>query len=128
MVKFATKDNDYRALVSEVADGRKPVGQRPSTGLSTAVNFVVDGREHTQKNANNYLRVISYFRLANYFGPMEADKTTHLFKDNRLKKCIAQLEMPRPLAKIAFQNGYSIRTLAFRRKYHTFANEQEPKI
>ena len=28
------------------------------------------------------LRVISYFRLANYFRPMEADKTTHVFKTN----------------------------------------------
>ena len=114
--------------VNRLVDGRQQACLRPSTGLSTAVNFVADGRKHTQKNANSCLRVISYFRLANYFGPMEADKTTHVFKDNRLKKSIAQLEMPRPLAKIAFQNGYSIRTLAFRRKYHTFANEQEPKI
>ena len=28
------------------------------------------------------LKVISYFRLANYFRPMEADKTTHIFKPN----------------------------------------------
>lgn len=28
------------------------------------------------------LKVISYFRLANYFRPMEADKTTHTFKPN----------------------------------------------
>ncbi len=28
------------------------------------------------------LRVISYFRLANYFRPMESDKTTHVFKPN----------------------------------------------
>ena len=28
------------------------------------------------------LKVISYFRLANYFRPMEANKTTHIFKPN----------------------------------------------
>lgn len=26
------------------------------------------------------LKIISYFRLANYMRPMEADKTTHIFK------------------------------------------------
>ena len=29
------------------------------------------------------LKIISYFRLANYMRPMEADKTTHIFKPNR---------------------------------------------
>ena len=32
--------------------------------------------------AIDQLRIISYFRLANYLHPMEQDKTTHLFKPN----------------------------------------------
>ena len=32
------------------------------------------------------------------------------------------------LPKLRFINEYSIKTLAFRRKYYTFADEQEPKI
>ena len=34
--------------------------------------------------AIGYLRVTSYFRLANYFHPMEADKVNHIFKPNSL--------------------------------------------
>ena len=30
------------------------------------------------------LKIISYFRLANYMRPMEADKVTHIFKPGRL--------------------------------------------
>ena len=37
---------------------------------------------HDDDKAISCLRVISYFRLANYFRPMEADKTTHVFKPN----------------------------------------------
>lgn len=33
-----------------------------------------------EANALKQLRIISYFRLANYWKPMEADKTTHSFK------------------------------------------------
>lgn len=32
------------------------------------------------KQAGHYLKLISYFRLANYWKPMEADKVNHLFK------------------------------------------------
>lgn len=35
-------------------------------------------RDETE--ALRQLKIISYFRLANYMRPMEADKTTHLFK------------------------------------------------
>jgi len=35
-----------------------------------------------EQKAINYLKVISYFRLANYLRPMEKDKETHLYKPN----------------------------------------------
>ena len=33
-------------------------------------------------DASAQLKIISYFRLANYLRPMERDKTTHVFKPN----------------------------------------------
>ena len=35
-----------------------------------------------EKEATDYLKVISYFRLANYLRPMESDKEKHLYKTN----------------------------------------------
>ena len=35
-------------------------------------------------DAIDQLKIISYFRLANYLRPMEQDKTTHVFKSNSL--------------------------------------------
>ena len=35
-----------------------------------------------EEKALNQLQIISYFRLANYWRPMEEDKTIHLFKPN----------------------------------------------
>ena len=35
-----------------------------------------------EKRALEQLRIISYFRLANYLRPMEQDKVTHIFKPN----------------------------------------------
>ena len=35
-----------------------------------------------EEQALEQLRIISYFRLANYLKPMEQDKSTHLFKPN----------------------------------------------
>ena len=35
---------------------------------------------HNEKNAYDKLKQISYFRLANYWKPMEQDKVTHVFK------------------------------------------------
>ena len=35
---------------------------------------------HNEKNAYDKLKQISYFRLANYWKPMEQDKMTHVFK------------------------------------------------
>lgn len=35
-----------------------------------------------EEEAIHYLRVISYFRLANYLRPMESDKEKHLYKPN----------------------------------------------
>ena len=37
---------------------------------------------NNEKHALEQLRIISYFRLANYLRPMEQDKTTHTFKPN----------------------------------------------
>ena len=50
--------------------------------------------------------------------------------DNEMKRELVNL-IDWPIAnlpKLRFKNGYSIKTLAFRRKYYTFADEQEPKI
>ena len=33
-------------------------------------------------DASAQLKIMSYFRLANYLRPMEQDKTTHVFKPN----------------------------------------------
>ena len=33
-----------------------------------------------EKAAVEYLKIISYFRLANYWKPMESDKVNHIFK------------------------------------------------
>lgn len=35
-----------------------------------------------EHSAAEYLRIISYFRLANYWKPMESDKVNHIFKPN----------------------------------------------
>ena len=35
-----------------------------------------------EAEATDYLKVISYFRLANYLRPMEQDKEKHLYKPN----------------------------------------------
>lgn len=35
-----------------------------------------------EQEAINYLKIISYFRLANYLHPMEKDKENHLYKPN----------------------------------------------
>ena len=35
-----------------------------------------------EKEATDYLKVISYFRLANYLRPMELDKEKHQYKPN----------------------------------------------
>ncbi len=49
------------------------------------------------------LRVISYFRLANYFHPMEADKVSHVFKPNSLfENAVDLYEFDRELRGLIF--------------------------
>ena len=43
------------------------------------------------------LKIISYFRLANYWKPMESDKVNHVFKPKSSKhsnKCLQKNYMP----------------------------------
>ena len=35
-----------------------------------------------EQSAIEYLKIISYFRLASYWKPMESDKVNHVFKPN----------------------------------------------
>ena len=49
------------------------------------------------------LKVISYFRLANYFRPMEADKVNHIFKPNSLfENAVDLYEFDRELRSLIF--------------------------
>ncbi len=49
------------------------------------------------------LKVISYFRLANYFHPMEADKVKHIFKPNsRFDNAVDLYEFDRELRSLIF--------------------------
>jgi abortive infection bacteriophage resistance protein len=49
------------------------------------------------------LRVISYFRLANYFHPMEADKVNHIFKSNsHFENAVDLYEFDRELRGLIF--------------------------
>ena len=50
--------------------------------------------------------------------------------DNEIKRELLKLiDLPiASLPKMRFKNVYSIKTLEFRRKHYTFADEQEPKI
>lgn len=43
-------------------------------------------------------------------------------------QCVILSRDGQSLPKLRSKNGYSIKTLAFRRKHYTFADEQEPKI
>ena len=53
--------------------------------------------------AKNYLKVISYFRLANYFHPMERDKTLHLFKpDSYFENAVDLYEFDSELRSLTF--------------------------
>lgn len=56
-----------------------------------------------ENKAKNYLKVISYFRLANYFHPMERDKVLHLFKpDSYFKNAVDLYEFDRELRSLIF--------------------------
>ncbi len=49
------------------------------------------------------LRVISYFRLANYFHPMEADKANHIFKSNsHFENAVDLYDFDRELRSLIF--------------------------
>lgn len=53
--------------------------------------------------AKNYLKVISYFRLANYFHPMERDKVLHLFKpDSYFENAVDLYEFDSELRSFTF--------------------------
>ena len=58
---------------------------------------------HDDDKAISCLRVISYFRLANYFHPMEADKVNHIFKPNSLfDNAVDLYEFGRELRSLIF--------------------------
>ncbi len=57
---------------------KQPLDYPDIISLLKQRNLLIDNEDF----ALNQLKIISYFRLANYLRPMEADKDTHIFKPN----------------------------------------------
>ena len=66
---------------------------------------------HDDDKAISCLRVISYFRLANYFHPMEADKVNHIFKPNSFfDNAVDLYEFDRELRSLIFSAIQAVET------------------
>ncbi len=62
------------------------------------------------------LKVISYFRLANYFRPMEADKITHIFKPNSyFENAVSLYRFDQELRTLLFNAIQTIESLCVQR-------------
>ncbi len=62
-----------------------------------------------EDKAVSCLKAISYFRLANYFRPMEADKTTHVFKPNsHFESAVALYRFDQELRTLLFDTIQTI--------------------
>jgi len=56
-----------------------------------------------EQAAIEYLKVISYFRLANYWKPMERDKVNHIFKPNsKFENVVALYNFDKELRSLLF--------------------------
>ena len=67
-----------------------------------------------EKTAQVTLNTISYFRLAAYLRPMEADKNTHLYKpDSSFENAVALYQFDATLREIIFHALGSIVTAPF---------------
>ena len=104
---------------------RKPV-QKPICDIATS---------HTARKTfigNLYKKVKDPNLVASLSGHTDGSRAFARYReiDNDMKRELVKLiDWPiASLPKLRFKNGYSIKTLAFRRKHYTFADEQEPKI
>ena len=55
--------------------------------------LIIDDENQTNKT----LSIISYFRLASYWRPMEEQDQAHRFKPNRRQACLGYLQRAKPL-------------------------------
>ena len=104
---------------------REPI-QKPICDIATS---------HTARKkfiGNLYKKVKDPNLVASLSGHTDGSRAFARYReiDNEMKRELVKLiDWPiASLPKLRFKNGYSIKTLAFRRKYYTFADEQEPKI
>ena len=104
---------------------REPI-QKPICDIATS---------HTARKTfigNLYKKVKDPNLVASLSGHTDGSRAFARYReiDNEMKRELVKLiDCPvASLPKLRFKNGYSIKTLAFRRKYYTFADKQEPKI
>lgn len=57
---------------------KRPIDYPQQIQMLKERGLIING----EKRALEQLRIISYFRLANYLRPMEQDKIAHIFKPN----------------------------------------------
>lgn len=62
-----------------------------------------------EQTAVEYLKIISYFRLANYWKPMESDKVNHIFKPkSKFENVITLYNFDKELRNLIFSAIQSI--------------------
>lgn len=79
------------------------------------------------KSALATLSTISYFRLASFFHPLEADKNTHQFrKDSTLEQVLALYEFDTALRDLVFRGIRQIEIALRARMNHRFSLKHNP--
>lgn len=69
-----------------------------------------------EQSAIEYLKIISYFRLASYWKPMESDKVNHVFKPNsKFEDVVTLYNFDKELRTLIFQL-YKVLRLRFEQK------------
>lgn len=80
-----------------------------------------------EQSALQTLTVVSYFRLASFFRPLEADKRTHLFRDgSTFKQVIALYDFDTELRDLVFCATRQIEIALRTRMNHRFSIRHKP--